>query len=298
VKVLQACYELLQANDFTYQHPPALADKTVSFDVRQVQNVKFPRDTIRDRSGTCIDLAILYAAMVNAVGLEPHLALIPGHCFPVVRLPTGNLVAVEVTGVGGGLRFGSADFGPMLEKGIEELKAAMEPGANLYLIDLHDLWTRGIANPELDEHPADILERWGIKEGGRGEPATQPATTGKDPVLGVFRGSVSEKDEEGHVTTYPMAVYTGVIRLDLEAPTESGGTVKIVLLEEFEASVEGGTVVGRATKRTLTNTETKESQEKPTQNRILFQADADHIAGKFGSDSDGWAEFSLPRAPK
>src|SRR5262249_55321960 len=64
IKVLRACYELLQANDFTYQHPPTLTDRTVSFDAKDVQNVKFPRDTVRDKSGTCIDLAILYAAMV------------------------------------------------------------------------------------------------------------------------------------------------------------------------------------------------------------------------------------------
>ena len=110
---MRELYEILRANDFTYQHPPALSDKQLSFDIQRVQNVKFPRDVIRDRSGTCIDLAILYASMVNAVGLEPHLALIPGHCFPVVRLPGGQLVAVEATGLAGGLRFGSAGFAKM-----------------------------------------------------------------------------------------------------------------------------------------------------------------------------------------
>ncbi|MAG56224.1 MAG: hypothetical protein CMJ83_08040 [Planctomycetes bacterium] len=74
-------------NDFTYQHPPALTDNSVSFEPARVQNVKFPRDVIRDRSGTCIDLAILYASMANAIGLEAYLCVVPGPCFPVIKMP-------------------------------------------------------------------------------------------------------------------------------------------------------------------------------------------------------------------
>lgn len=306
VKVLEACYDLLRANDFTYQHPPALVDKTVSFDVRQVQNVKFPRDTIRDRSGTCIDLAILFAAMVNALGLEPHLALIPGHCFPVVRLPGGNLVAVEATGVGGGLRFGSAGFQDMFQKGIEELEAATADG-RLYLIDVREGWTSGIANPEVDELAADILERWGIKETGRGEPAPDAAPGGGDAVVGVFTGQILEKQADGSTRSYPVAIgidraagagrFTGAIRVDVEVHN-AGNTVTVILLEEFEAVQKGELVTGRCTKRTVKNTATGASEERTTSNQIVFRSQGGKLVGKFGSDAEGWSTFTLPRKPR
>ncbi len=196
VRVLQACYELLRANDFTYQHPPSLADKAVSFDPQQVQNVKFPRDVLRNRSGTCIDLAILYASMASALGLDPYLALIPGHCFPYVRLPGGNLYAVETTGVGGGIRYGSLDFDRAQQVGNKELADAFADG-RIHVINVRENWTRGISNPEFEDFPPDILEKWGIKEEGKGggpvPPAPQPGTaTGLDALLGIWGGSMNE----------------------------------------------------------------------------------------------------------
>ncbi len=62
LKVIGQCYELLRINNFTYQAPPGLVSVATSFDVKSMQNVKFPRDVIKDKSGTCIDLAILFAS--------------------------------------------------------------------------------------------------------------------------------------------------------------------------------------------------------------------------------------------
>jgi hypothetical protein len=186
LKVLKACYELLQANDFTYQHPPALTDQSVSFDPKRVQNVKFPRETMRDRSGTCIDLAILYAAMANAVGLEAHLALIPGHCFPVIKLPSGRLAGVETTGIQGGRRTGSAAFARVQPYADDEYAKATADG-RIYEIDVRALWTRGISNPEMEELPPDILERWGISEEGRPGPRPPGRPTSDRPPPGPTR---------------------------------------------------------------------------------------------------------------
>jgi hypothetical protein len=301
-RVLAACYELLRANDFTYQHPPALLDKTVSFDVRQVQNVKFPRDTIRDRSGTCIDLAILYAAMANALGLEPHLALVPGHCFPVVRLPQSQqLVGVEVTGLQGGLRHGSAPFEQVLPKGTEELKEAMEDG-RLYLIDLRDLWTRGMANPELDELPADVLERWGIQETGRGRP-TSPIGGTADPVLGIFSGHVSETDEEGKTTTYPIRLgvdpaeggrYVIALRIDITVDTAEGAA-QIVFVEEGTGEKRGAEWAFRLTKRKLRLPGADEPTESESKNVLTMKVDGDTATARLGNDDEGWSHATLTR---
>ena len=164
-KVLESCYNLLRQNDFTYQHPDGFVDKSVSYDEKMIQNVKLPRDVVRDRSGTCIDLAILYAAMANEVGLEPYLMLLPGHCMPVIKLPSGNWLPVEVTGVGGGFRAQTGSFESVVAYGQKEFAEVY--GTNkCYLVNVRSAWTMGISNPELEKLPDDILQRWGIKQSG------------------------------------------------------------------------------------------------------------------------------------
>ncbi len=255
-RVLRACYELLQRNDFSYQHPPALLDKSVSFDAKTIQNVKLPRETIRDRSGTCIDLAILYAAMINALGLEPHLALIPGHCFPVIRMPDKKLYAVEVTGVQGGLRTGSADFDRVYAYGLEELQKAVADG-RIYLLDLHELWTKGIANPEIEDLPPDILQRWGINEEGRGGPTpgpgpgtpTPPAGGDVAAVVGTWGGPMGGFKMDDELVLDEL--YVGVdgppawkagVRLELTF-TRAGVAKKIRLNGLYEGAQVGGGAV-------------------------------------------------------
>lgn len=304
-RVLAACYELLRRNDFTYQHPPALADKTIAFDVRQVQNVKFPRETIRDRSGTCIDLAILYAALLNAVGLEPHLALVPGHCFPVIKTGAGTIVGVEVTGLGGGLRGHSAEFLEVLEKGTQELKEASEDG-RLYLVNVRDLWTRGVANPELDELPADILERWNIREEGRGQPGTQPpAPRGDNPLLGVWEGEMSERLQNGKTITYPVRIgidpadggtFELVFRADVTLPQDDGSELKRVLLEYATGRLQGQDYVFRATRRTITDPATSETREVETQDQTIVRVEGGRLVGRTGNDKSGYSRISFARA--
>lgn len=303
-RVMAACYELLRRNDFSYQHPPALADKTIAFDVRQVQNVKFPRETIRDRSGTCIDLAILYASLLNAVGLEPHLALVPGHCFPVVKTSAGTIVGVEVTGLGGGLKGNSAEFLPMLEKGTQELKEAAADG-RLYLIDVRDLWTRGVSNPEMDELPADILERWNIREEGRGQPGTQaPVPHGDDPLVGIFAGEMSERLDSGKVITYPVRIgidpadgggYEMVFRADVTLPGSNGEDVKRVLLEYATGKKDGEWFVFNATRRTVTDPATKDVREVETKDQTIVRIDNGRLVGRTGNAQTGWTRFTFSR---
>ncbi len=159
--VLKSCYELWLANDFTYQGPVGLSDPTLSFDNTIVQNIKFPRDVIRDKSGTCIELAALYCSMAHSVGLKPYMVLIPGHAFSLIRLPSGNLLPIETTGIGGGKRRGSAPFEKVIESATETYKKAAAEGRVLE-IDIEDCWARGVSSPELAALPADILQRWQI----------------------------------------------------------------------------------------------------------------------------------------
>ena len=161
-QVLAKCYDLMVVNDITYQHPHYLQDNSISFDPRNVQNIKFPRDVLRDHSGTCVDLAILYASMANAIGLKAYLMLIPGHCFPIVELPTGAHFPVETTMVMGGLRFGVGSFDDAYRVGRKAYDKALQDGL-YYKVDFQEWWQKGISNPELERLPEDILRKWNLR---------------------------------------------------------------------------------------------------------------------------------------
>ena len=74
-----AVYGALQAQNLVYAVPPA------SFEAVG-QRVRLCDAVIRQKMGTCLDLSLLYASCLEAIGLHPLLLLQPGHIFAGVWL--------------------------------------------------------------------------------------------------------------------------------------------------------------------------------------------------------------------
>lgn len=157
LKFMKGVYDLMVANGIKYQSPPGMLEKGV---VRQ--HVKFGRDVLQNRAGTCIDLAILYASTCQAGGLDPGLVMIPGHCFPFVRLPSGTIVGVEATAVSGTDDGKNVPFEKAAQVGMKELSESIQKGA-LYLVDVKKLRAMGVPTPELPNLPPSTLNDWGIR---------------------------------------------------------------------------------------------------------------------------------------
>lgn len=108
-----ALYSALQAEDLAYVSPPASFEATG-------QKVLLPDRVLKERLATCLDVSLLYAALLERVGIRPLLLLVEGHAlvgvwleeegFPEVlvdgdpaavrkRERLGQLVAVEATAV-------------------------------------------------------------------------------------------------------------------------------------------------------------------------------------------------------
>ena len=158
IKFCQALYDLEVANGLAYQTPSGFL-----VEYSPGQDVKYPRDVLRDKSGTCVDLAILYASVCQAVGLETVLVTIPGHCFPVIILPGGGLLPVECTAISGVAvgqpQVRSLSFDKAVEfasKEFSELKMGL-----YYLVNVKEMQQRGLVSPELPRLESDVLEKWG-----------------------------------------------------------------------------------------------------------------------------------------
>ncbi len=155
MKTLQGLWQALLIRGMTYKTEPE-GYWTGKF----AQYVKFPRDTILDGEGTCIDLAIMYASLAAAQGLtDVYIMLVPGHAFPMIRLPqSGSLIPVETTTLNQGATFQEA-----VQTAIYNWQNRFSKGP--YIPIPIKIWqASGITPPELPPLPPDILERKGIKQ--------------------------------------------------------------------------------------------------------------------------------------
>ncbi|MBP1910971.1 cysteine protease [Thermococcus stetteri] len=154
VKSLSGMWELALRNGFSYK-----TEGSGYWTGKFSEHIMFPRDVIRDKSGTCIDLALWFASLAMSQGLRAYIVLMPGHAFPLVQLPGGSIIPVEATTINYGVSFQEA-----VQYGVQSWQKAMS-GPH-FILDIAELHSQGIVPPELPELPADILSKWGITLGG------------------------------------------------------------------------------------------------------------------------------------
>ena len=85
-----AVYEALRSKGIRYISPPA------SFE-QSGQKIRTTAQVLEERFGTCIDLAVTYAACLEAAGLRPVLWLKQGHAFAGFMREETNLASATVT---------------------------------------------------------------------------------------------------------------------------------------------------------------------------------------------------------
>lgn len=163
LKFCKALYDLEVFNGISYQTPSGFLTEYATG-----QDLKFPRDVLRDKAGTCVDLALLYASACEAVGLKSRIMLIPGHAYPVIELPSGDWIPVETTKVRGAAVGDSGTFAEAVKTGQKSFPRDLK-GPH-FLIPLEEAWNEGISNPELPRLETDVLQRWGYK---RPEPVAE-----------------------------------------------------------------------------------------------------------------------------
>jgi very-short-patch-repair endonuclease len=87
--VAAAAYEVLAGLGVTYVGAPPAFEATG-------QKVRTPEQVVGERLGTCLDLALLYAALLEHAGLRPFVVLLQRHAFAGVWLADGSAPEVEL----------------------------------------------------------------------------------------------------------------------------------------------------------------------------------------------------------
>ncbi|MFN3282948.1 MAG: hypothetical protein ACK40Q_01760 [Pseudothermotoga sp.] len=175
IQFCKALYDLAIHNKISYQTPSTFLVEYSSLG----QDIKFPRDVLKDKAGTCIDLSILFAAVCQAVSLKSYIVVIPGHAFPVIELPSGDILPSESTGLGGPAVGKSMTFEQAVEAATQQL-AKLELG-KFFIVNVAELQKQGILPPELPPLPAAIFKDWGYTLPQQTVQQTQPAQRTQPP---------------------------------------------------------------------------------------------------------------------
>lgn len=80
-----AAYEALRVQGVSYVIDPTSSYQELSA-TGSIDYVQFPAETLRIRAGDCDDLSVLYAAILQAVGVDTAFVFYPGHMLVAIRL--------------------------------------------------------------------------------------------------------------------------------------------------------------------------------------------------------------------
>lgn len=87
LRIAMGIYQALGLYGMRYVIDPASSYADFSKNETAVDFLQFPRQTLQYRAGDCDDLTILYAALLESVGIETAFITVPGHILAAVALP-------------------------------------------------------------------------------------------------------------------------------------------------------------------------------------------------------------------
>jgi hypothetical protein len=110
-----------ETNDFSLTY----ISTTITFSASSSQRIRLPAEVLDQASGNCIELTLLYAAVAEALNMQPAIILVPGHAYVAIRVDdtNDNYYFIETTMIG------QATFKQAVAEGNSEWDEA-QPHAN------------------------------------------------------------------------------------------------------------------------------------------------------------------------
>jgi hypothetical protein len=201
-KFLSACYEFFNTNNVRCQ-----ASASAKSDTHAAQSLKYGRDVILNKSGSAVDLAILFASVCENVGLKPELFLTAGNCLPAVRLPGGQSVTVDMSAPA------TQSYAKAVEAGEKQLQEARDKGEILE-IDIAKWRSLGVHGLDLPRFESGYLEAnyrfTGSGQNYQAQSGQNPSSTttgsGKQPAANLVGRWVLEQATRGVNIRYTMTL--------------------------------------------------------------------------------------------
>lgn len=136
-RVVKAVFEVLQARKINYVQNDGAGSLG--------QKINYPIEVLRSRDGLCIETAVLFASILEALGMQVFIVNIPGHAFVGWRTDenSNTLDFVETTLIGGTSTFAYANSSG-IEKFNEQLDAGNFESGDAELIDIEAVREYGI----------------------------------------------------------------------------------------------------------------------------------------------------------
>jgi hypothetical protein len=173
---LQALYDLMRCNISYESAQGSVIDGLLH------QHLKYGRDVLRTKAGTCINTSIFFASVAEAAGLDAYVVMVPRHAFAAVRLPQSRqFVFIETTGCGGGTMATSYPYDKVCRIGAKEFQDAAKSGLFL-LVGISDLRNQGVMPPELVDAGKNALDEWKIVFPDAAAKEEKPEDPGAVPV--------------------------------------------------------------------------------------------------------------------
>jgi hypothetical protein len=103
VRLCRTVYDYMQATGLRYTGD-SFVIQSVDNVTTGVQTVRMPRDVIQNNQGLCIELAILWSAILEHLGLDSTMIFIPGHVFVIAysnqqKIPFEQGLPIECTAI-------------------------------------------------------------------------------------------------------------------------------------------------------------------------------------------------------
>jgi hypothetical protein len=150
LRIFMRCFDHLRALGIRYQTEPK-GFWTEGFS----QYVRYPRETLQQGEGTCLDLSILVCALMESVGIKSLIYLTEGHAQPAIVLPeSGEVFPIEATFIDKefclshypGTTSPEVTAEECIGNAIDYLNDAIDRGVFIR-IDIEDAWSKGVVPP-------------------------------------------------------------------------------------------------------------------------------------------------------
>jgi hypothetical protein len=200
MRLMKATYDYMCETKMRYTGDQGVP--TTIGDVKtMVQTVRLPRDVIITNEGLCVELALLWASVLEHLGCDVDVVFMPGHAFTMVRTNSYGPIPIECTAITP-MAVGEKQKVPF-EKAVEiALNNVRQRKSEMTFLNVRRLQEEGFRAPELSLVEVDKIKgilgaRNGGKDPGRDNEATAVAGAAQSATPGQAASRSSGRSRRG-----------------------------------------------------------------------------------------------------